>query len=384
MTSQALAAFDSSQPLSLPPFSMTLLQWSTAAAPATPLAITPVVSPPSGMVGAGYSLSLTASGGTEPYAWDLVDGALPAGMTLGSSGLISGTATEAGSFHVTIRLTDAADRTTTIELTLQVAPQPQPGTLHFGAQIYNAVEALTNFTVSVLRTGGSDGVVSVDYATTGGTAVPNVDYIATGGTLTFLDGETTKTFEIALLDDSLFETNKTILLDLGNVTGGATLGSFEGAVLTLGDNEQPPSGKPDLSIRRSNEITWFGNNVYNDTAVGQSRSQTATLGLKRIFHLLLQNEGTVTDTFFLQGDARNSAFLVGYFTGTARGSDITTPVVGGIRTVRLAPRQSAVLRIEITPTKHARRGMTKSCLLTATSQSDPSRKDAVRAVITVK
>ena len=43
-----------------------------------------------------YSSSLVASGGITPYTWALASGTLPAGLTLSSSGVISGTPTAAG------------------------------------------------------------------------------------------------------------------------------------------------------------------------------------------------------------------------------------------------------------------------------------------------
>jgi large repetitive protein len=59
---------------------------------------------PAGKVGATYSASLTASGGIPPYKWKVTQGSLPAGLTLSSSGSISGTPTAKGtsSFHVQV------------------------------------------------------------------------------------------------------------------------------------------------------------------------------------------------------------------------------------------------------------------------------------------
>jgi DNA-binding beta-propeller fold protein YncE len=79
-------------------------------APAAPggLNITtpPVLVP--GIVGTAYSQNLTATGGSAPYTWTLVAGALPAGLTLFTNGLISGTPATAGPSNFSIRVTDAA------------------------------------------------------------------------------------------------------------------------------------------------------------------------------------------------------------------------------------------------------------------------------------
>jgi hypothetical protein len=65
---------------------------------------------PSGTVGIPYSQTLTASGGSGSYSWGwaAATATLPAGLTLSSSGLIGGTPTTAGSYSVTVTVTDTA------------------------------------------------------------------------------------------------------------------------------------------------------------------------------------------------------------------------------------------------------------------------------------
>jgi len=69
------------------------------------------------------------------------------------------------------------------------------------------------------RVNGSAGIVSVQYGTLNGTALAGPDYVATNGTLAFADGETSKTFNIAIVPDYITETNETVLLVLSNPTG---------------------------------------------------------------------------------------------------------------------------------------------------------------------
>ena len=54
-----------------------------------------------------YSRTLTASGGTPGYGFSLRSGDLPAGMTLSSGGVLSGTSTVVGTFDFTVRATDS-------------------------------------------------------------------------------------------------------------------------------------------------------------------------------------------------------------------------------------------------------------------------------------
>ena len=62
---------------------------------------------PSGRQNVVYSQTLTASGGTAPYNWTVTTGALPAGLTLSSAGVLSGTPTVNGSFTFTASATDS-------------------------------------------------------------------------------------------------------------------------------------------------------------------------------------------------------------------------------------------------------------------------------------
>ncbi len=62
---------------------------------------------PNGAVGAAYSQQLTATGGSAPYIFNLLNGGFPTGLTLSAAGLISGTATGAGNFNFTLKATDA-------------------------------------------------------------------------------------------------------------------------------------------------------------------------------------------------------------------------------------------------------------------------------------
>lgn len=72
-----------------------------------------------------YTATLSVTGGTSPYSWSLALGALPAGLTLGSSsGLISGTPTGSGASSFTVQVADANSLKATATLNLSVSPAP--------------------------------------------------------------------------------------------------------------------------------------------------------------------------------------------------------------------------------------------------------------------
>ena len=132
-----------------------------------------------------------------------------------------------------------------------------PGTLGFSSAAYSVSEkggAVSPGAITVRRTGGSDGTVSVDYSVIGyGSptdavsiyATPDLDFTGTDGTLTFAPGEMTKTITVPVIDDTLPEPSEQIFLSLGNPTGGAELsGEFYATLTILDDDTLPPPNAP--------------------------------------------------------------------------------------------------------------------------------------------
>ena len=74
-----------------------------------------------GAVAVPLSQQLSASGGTPPYSWTLVTGALPGGVTLSTAGVISGMPTSSGTYNFTARVTDAAGLKADSAYTLAIA-----------------------------------------------------------------------------------------------------------------------------------------------------------------------------------------------------------------------------------------------------------------------
>ncbi|RYY44497.1 MAG: DUF11 domain-containing protein, partial [Actinomycetales bacterium] len=117
-------------------------------------------------------------------------------------------------------------------------PPVEPGTVGFSVTNTDVDEGGTA-TVTVERTGGSDGNVTVGYATSNGTAGSG-DYTSASGTLTFADGDTTKTFTVATTQDTSVESDETVDLELSNPGGGATLGDADATVTIIDDDDEEP------------------------------------------------------------------------------------------------------------------------------------------------
>jgi hypothetical protein len=105
-----------------------ILSLTVAAASPAP-AIQPVSPPqitttalPGGQTGASYTAMVAASGGQAPYQWSLASGSLPLGLTINSStGNISGTPTNAGTFSFAVRATDSLSNPASANLNIEIA-----------------------------------------------------------------------------------------------------------------------------------------------------------------------------------------------------------------------------------------------------------------------
>jgi len=89
---------------------------------------------------------------------------------------------------------------------------------------------------TVTKAGATSTSFSVNYVSAGGTATSGTDFTAVSGTLTFLTSETSKTINVATIDDSTVEPNETVLVNLSSPTGGATITASQGSG-TINNND---------------------------------------------------------------------------------------------------------------------------------------------------
>ena len=98
-------------------------------APVLAFDVAPSVVLPNGTIGAPYSADLGAlaqvSGGVPPYSFSLTTGALPAGLALSTSGILSGTPSGTGSFNFTYTVSDSSGSARTVS-TVTVASNGKP------------------------------------------------------------------------------------------------------------------------------------------------------------------------------------------------------------------------------------------------------------------
>jgi uncharacterized delta-60 repeat protein/uncharacterized repeat protein (TIGR01451 family) len=151
------------------------------------------------------------------------------------------------------------------------------GSLEFSSSIYRAMENETNAVVTVRRTGGTLGQVSVDYQTAlGGSAKANADYVPSKGTLTFQEGETFQTFLVPLIDNNQVTGDLTVNLVLSNFVG-AQVGNQPTATIVIQNNDSEIGfSLPGYSVNK---------NVSGRSAVITVLRQGATNGIAQVSFL---------------------------------------------------------------------------------------------------
>ncbi len=94
----------------------------------------------------------------------------------------------------------------------------------------------------VYKVGSPAATFTVDYATANGTATAGSDYTTTSGTLSFGPADTVKIISVPTIDDTAIENPETMVINLSNASGGATIRVAQGAGVIYDNdiNNQPP------------------------------------------------------------------------------------------------------------------------------------------------
>jgi len=132
---------------------------------------------PAGTVNAAYSQSLAATGGTAPYSWSVSSGSPPAGLSLSSSGTLSGIPTSPGSFSFGVMATDSSGGVATA--TASVTIQPVPLTITTQA----LPSGVSGLSYPQQTLGATGGVSPYTWSVTSGN-LPSGMTLSTGGSLT--------------------------------------------------------------------------------------------------------------------------------------------------------------------------------------------------------
>ena len=117
----------------------------------------------------------------------------------------------------------------------------------------------SNLTMTATLSAASSSAVTVNYASKDGSATAGSDYVAVNGILTFAPGETSKTFDIAVNGDTVYESNESFYVDLFSASGAVfdNHGSSASTTATIMDDDVSPL--PVISLSPSNPNITEGN-----------------------------------------------------------------------------------------------------------------------------
>jgi len=105
-------------------------------------------------------------------------------------------------------------------------------------------ENTSSISIAVQRNSGSEGAVTVDYATVEGSAISGSDFENASGTLSWADGDNSdKSFTVNIINDDMEEQVEAFTVDISNSTNGASINTAS-ITLTIAANDAPLPPQP--------------------------------------------------------------------------------------------------------------------------------------------
>jgi len=111
--------------------------------------------------------------------------------------------------------------------------------IQFGASSYTVNEGAGVVTVTATRIGNTSKPATINYATVEGSAKNISDYIDSSGTIQFAAGESSRQFQIGIVDDAYVEVTKTFTIVLSQPGGGAVQGTPFTTTISILDDDRP-------------------------------------------------------------------------------------------------------------------------------------------------
>lgn len=188
--------------------------------------------------GAPYSQTLSTTGGVPPYSYQLETGTLPTGISLSSTGVLSGTATAApGIYNLGIRVTESSTGPGQVfevePFALTVSPPPTVSIAISPSSVNE--DGAANLTYTVTRSATSTSALTVNL-TYSGTATSGSDYTGASATVVIPANATTATLTLDPTADTTSESNETAIVSVA-AGSGYTIGAPSSATGTILNDE---------------------------------------------------------------------------------------------------------------------------------------------------
>ena len=347
--------------------------------------------------GDSATITVVRSGGTGPVAvaYALSNGTATAGDDFdGTSGVVSFAEGETsktfqvpvnedarfeGSETFTVTLTSANNGGLILSpssATVTITDNDTAPVLQFSSAATLSVgENVGTTSLTVTRTGATENEVSVNYALGPGTATPGLDFTLDVGTLTLGEGETSKTIDIQITNDTAAESVETLSVRLSTPTGGALLGTPHQATVEIGASDQQPDALVGL---KDSAKFMSGNDVYNTDGTNQSVSVNGQAGQTKTFFARICNDGTQTNTLTIRGTSGAGGAAISYVKGNQNITTAMTSVDGYSFTLG----KGSCVSIKILITAGSTTGE-YAALVTASWSGDGILADTVKASVLV-
>jgi len=187
--------------------------------------------------------------------------------------------------------------------TLTINNDNSYGAFQFSASSYVVNENGGSATITVIRTGGTNGSVLVSYATANGTAVAPGNYTTTSGTLTFSAGQTAASFTVPIVNDNVPDpANFSFTVTLSSPSHGV-LGSPSSATVNILDVQtyNRPPGSPDGTFNFGMNGDVLALALQTNGQILAGGNFTAVNGASENYIARLNSDGSLDNTGFLNG-----------------------------------------------------------------------------------
>jgi hypothetical protein len=200
-----------------------------------------------GTVGAAYSATLAATGGTPSYTWSLAMGQLPAGLTLApTTGILSGTPTKSGTYSFGVTAADSSSpvQTATATVTLSIAAAASAPSVPPTSPV-TPPPSTPPATPPVSGPGSSSTPVPAVLTIASSSLPSGVNGLAYSSSLQVIGG--TKPYTWSILKGSL-PSGLSLDASSGVISGKPTVSGSYGFVATVTDAGSPEQSKSVLII----------------------------------------------------------------------------------------------------------------------------------------